>query len=102
MDAVLSMNGSINKGKDRRGSCGVRSRHVESYRTRTPEASRNVAGGADHRFRIRGTTSPGRGDGIVTRGFHRPSGAYGFFVGRGPVACTRLRRAKFRLSLRDI
>src|SRR5438552_15457132 len=39
---------------------------------RTPEASRILAGGANHRFRPRNAASPGRGDGMVGARFPQP------------------------------
>src|SRR5437764_14150003 len=36
---------------------------------RTPEASRILAGGANHRFRPRNAASPGRGDGMIVARF---------------------------------
>ncbi|MEA3074821.1 MAG: hypothetical protein QOD29_6267 [Alphaproteobacteria bacterium] len=37
-----------------------------------PEASRKLAGGANHRTGMENTVSPGRGDGMASRDFRRP------------------------------
>src|SRR5437764_1536272 len=56
---------------------------------RTPEASRILAGGANHRFRPRNAASPGRGDGMVVARFPLPRPGLGFNLHDEPVVCSR-------------
>ena len=55
---------------------------------KTPEASRKLAGGANHRFRPRNAASPGRGDGMVIARFPQPQPGLGFNLDDEPVVCT--------------